>query len=205
MKSKYEEKGSYHWKIYGGRNLYTRKVNKIVSLVDEGEKVLDVGCGDGLVSSLLAEKADVHGVDMDSKAIELAKEKTDKDILFQKADALDLPVEDKSFDVVTLVDVIEHVKDSDELISGCKELLKKEGRILVSTPLKQSKEFHDEHHEREYTEKELTTLLWRHFSGVKVYTINETFFEKLKRIGKSVLKGERVLPRTSLLGIGELR
>jgi ubiquinone/menaquinone biosynthesis C-methylase UbiE len=74
--------------------------------IDNGSKVLDIGCGGGrTILSILDITSDIVGIDSDIKAVELARInlKENPNIIVQQADAKKIPFEDKTFDVATLV------------------------------------------------------------------------------------------------------
>ena len=100
--------------------------------------VLDLACGNGYGSALLAETAQsVIGVDIDAGAIKRAsKAYNNQNLSFLCADCYKLPMSANSFDVVVANEMIEHVEDHDGLIEEAKRVLKPGGLFLVSTPNK---------------------------------------------------------------------
>tara|TARA_B100001109_G_scaffold27355_1_gene20728 strand:- start:6544 stop:7245 length:702 start_codon:yes stop_codon:yes gene_type:complete len=104
----------------------------------EGRKVLDVGCGGGLLSEALYDfGADVTGIDAAGPGIEVAKihaKNNNKNIKYFAMTAEDLNLnESESFDVVTCLEVLEHVPDPKSLVATCINLLKPGGALFLST------------------------------------------------------------------------
>lgn len=107
------------------------------NFIKEGDRVLDVGMGIGYGMNLLSIKAkEVYAVDVDKGAVEncsksvLGKNPKVKELKLY--DGYNLPYKDKFFDVVTCVDVVEHVEDYDKFID---ELLRVAKRAVVfATP-----------------------------------------------------------------------
>lgn len=97
----------------------------------KGLKILDIGCGGGLVCEPLARLgASVTGIDADANAIEVAKNHSDLGINYICDDAANL---DKEFDIVLALEVIEHVSDIDAFINTCAKRMKPDGIIIMST------------------------------------------------------------------------
>ncbi len=98
-------------------------------------RVLDVGCGGGFLSNLLASSGfHVTGIDLSSASLEIAKQfdKTGTaNYLF--ADATNLPFPDASFDVVCALDLLEHVENPEAVIKEASRVLKKEGLFFFHT------------------------------------------------------------------------
>jgi len=94
-------------------------------------KVLEVGCGTGNVSSFLSEKGyEVTGCEYYSEAITRAW----PGFQIVQGDAIDLPFEANSFDIVGLFDVIEHFQDDLAPVSEAVRVLRKDGIIVITVP-----------------------------------------------------------------------
>lgn len=111
-----------------------------------GKKVLDVGCGGGILSEAMAKQgAIVTGIDMTSQPLEIAKQHakqsdlaidyqqtTIEDFLQKTTACSSLNPADK-FDVITCMEMLEHVPDPLSVIQSCKSLLKPDGVLFFST------------------------------------------------------------------------
>jgi 2-polyprenyl-3-methyl-5-hydroxy-6-metoxy-1,4-benzoquinol methylase len=103
--------------------------------VDEGDHVLDVGCGDGRFDAeLLAIGASVVGIDVAEAALRRARELDPRlDLRLVPFDG-EWELADASFDVVWAGEVIEHVADTAAWLSEVRRVLRPGGRLLLSTP-----------------------------------------------------------------------
>ena len=186
--NKYKTRGAYHWEQIGlhpikrnafvlGRycNIIFLLKNKLGSL--KGIKILDIGCGDGVLSYMLAkEGAKVSGVDLSDIAIAYAKEKTkNMQIEFRQASAYELPF-DIEFDAIVSSDVIEHLQDVNQYIKEIKRVTKKGGIIALSTPIRFTEEPLDKMHVVEYFTKEYINMLGIYFEKTNFYTSHPVFW-----------------------------
>lgn len=100
-----------------------------------GQRLLDVGCGDGrLCYELKDENVNYTGIDYSSRAIAFARAFNPKST-FQVLSTLELPFENE-FDIVTFIEVIEHIPPNDipVCIENLNKTLKPGGRLVISTP-----------------------------------------------------------------------
>lgn len=101
----------------------------------KGRMVLDVGCGNGYVLSRYAAMgAEVYGIDITKKAIELTRERFRLDNLkgeFRVAEAEHLPFADATFDCVNSMGVLHHVPDTERAVAEIYRVLKPGGRLIV--------------------------------------------------------------------------
>jgi 2-polyprenyl-3-methyl-5-hydroxy-6-metoxy-1,4-benzoquinol methylase len=103
--------------------------------VQAGERVLDLGCGEGDLTAVLARAgARTLGVDVAEAALARARRRH-PELSFEPV-PIDgpLPLEDGTFDVVWASEVIEHVADTARWLSEVRRVLAPRGRLLVTTP-----------------------------------------------------------------------
>ncbi|MBL7749096.1 MAG: class I SAM-dependent methyltransferase, partial [Chitinophagaceae bacterium] len=105
-----------------------------------GKTVLDIACGEGYGSYLLAAKAaSVTGMDIDNTTIKKATQKYPKENLrFTQATAEKIPAADAQFDMVVSFETLEHLEDHDTMIKEIKRVLKPGGLLVISTPDKKN-------------------------------------------------------------------
>jgi len=100
-------------------------------------KILDVGCGGGLISEPFARMdADVTAIDASEKNIAVAKihaERSGLKINYLATSAEELVKTSEKFDVVFALEIIEHVADVENFIKSCSELLKPNGLLFIAT------------------------------------------------------------------------
>jgi 2-polyprenyl-6-hydroxyphenyl methylase / 3-demethylubiquinone-9 3-methyltransferase len=100
-----------------------------------GASILDVGCGGGFLSNELARNGyQVTGVDLSAESLRVAKAHDETNtVKYQIADAYQLPFPDKSFDVLTAMDFLEHVDRPDLVIKEFSRVLKPKGLFFFHT------------------------------------------------------------------------
>jgi 2-polyprenyl-6-hydroxyphenyl methylase/3-demethylubiquinone-9 3-methyltransferase len=105
----------------------------------QGKQVLDVGCGGGILSDSMARKgAQVLGIDLASKALKVAQlhamEAGTEGVAYREVPVEALAAErPESFDVVTCMEMLEHVPDPASVVRACQQLVKPGGWVFFST------------------------------------------------------------------------
>ena len=111
------------------------------------KRVLDVGCGGGILADSMARKgADVTGIDLASKSLRVAQlhalETGTPNIQYREVSVEALAQEQPaSFDVVTCMEMLEHVPDPGSVVRACAELVKPDGWVFFSTLHRSAKAF----------------------------------------------------------------
>ncbi len=138
-------------------------------------EILDVGCGAGNMVHHLSRYGHVRGIEVDPRPVKIAQSRG-YDV--RQADAAKgIPFEDATFDLVTALDVIEHVEDDAAVLRQARRVLKPGGHLLVTTPaFRWLWSYNDElnAHKRRYTAGELGARLSK--SGLRVQRLSYNFF-----------------------------
>ena len=111
-------------------------INSIAPL--KGKKVLDVGCGGGILSEGMADHgADVTGIDLGEKALRVAKLhllESGLSITYKLLSAESRAEEQPGqFDILTCLEMLEHVPDPASVVDACARLVKPDGHVFCST------------------------------------------------------------------------
>jgi 2-polyprenyl-6-hydroxyphenyl methylase/3-demethylubiquinone-9 3-methyltransferase len=104
----------------------------------EGKRILDVGCGGGLLSEAMARRgAEVIGIDMGRAPLNVARLhrlESNLEIDYRQATPEQLAEEQPGgFDIVTCLEMLEHVPDPAAVIAACARLIRNDGRVFLST------------------------------------------------------------------------
>ena len=140
----------------------------------QNKRVLDLACGEGYGSYLLAKTAkSVVGIDIDNNSIKHARNKYIKQNLeFRVGSITEIPIDgERLFDVAICFEALEHIEDHQKLLSEVKRLLTPEGVFIVSTPNKtvysDEPQFNNPFHVHELYFDEFRELLEKYFKNVK--------------------------------------
>jgi SAM-dependent methyltransferase len=114
---------------FAGRRAY------LLRRVAPGDRVLDLGCGDGPFVPVLVERgAKVTGADVAERALERARINSPGARYVRVEAHGPFPFADASFDLVWASEVVEHVADTERWVNEVRRVLRPGGRLLVTTP-----------------------------------------------------------------------
>ena len=123
--------------------LRTSYIEKKVNI--KGLEILDIGCGGGILSELLSRKgANMTAIDLADGPLNVAKirqKKSQLPIKYRKISTTDIVKEKNQFDVVTCLEMLEHVPDPSIVVKECAQLCKKDGHLFFSTINRNLKSF----------------------------------------------------------------
>lgn len=177
---KYDTRPHLHWTMYDETPSYRSRADGLVKFIasqaraaagagapSAAPSLLDLGCGDGLFSHLMAQSGlSVTGFDLEANAIEQASSKTAArpypglPPAFMHVQPGPLPVADGTFDCVAMLDVIEHLPNPVALLREARRALRPGGALVVVTPEWQFGAWSDAvYHVTEYTQDELSAQL----------------------------------------------
>ena len=124
------------------------RLNWIQTLVQlSGKKVVDIGCGGGILSDAMARQgAQVLGIDLAVKSLKVAQlhaiEAGTQGVQYQEISAENLAAQQAGqFDVVTCMEMLEHVPDPAAVVRACAQLVKPGGWVFFSTLNRNPKSF----------------------------------------------------------------
>ncbi|MFN7971472.1 MAG: class I SAM-dependent methyltransferase [Acidobacteriota bacterium] len=143
-----------YWWFAGRRHLVRRLIGGMD--LPAGARILDAGCGTGAGLDNLERFGKAFGVDFSPDALAFCRRRGKPYLLRTRLEALG--VRDASFDVITILDVLEHIDDDAKVLASLLRALKPGGRLIVTVP---AYPFlwseHDEalHHKRRYRVREL--------------------------------------------------
>jgi Methylase involved in ubiquinone/menaquinone biosynthesis len=117
------------------RQSFWKELEMLKDYVKEGEKVLDIGCGNGRLFQILKDKnIEYTGIDFSKNLIELAKKKYPEGN-FLVANALNLPFKENTFDKVFLIAVLHHIPSKElrsQVLKEAKRVLKPQGLLILT-------------------------------------------------------------------------
>lgn len=160
-----------------------------------GKRVLDLACGEGYGSALLARKAShVVGVDYEEQAVAHARKVYRAENLeYRQGDATRLDWDSEPFDVVVSFETIEHVENQAGMLDSIQRVLKPAGVLLISSP--DRKHYSDEtgyknpYHVRELYREEFEHMLRQRFERVRVWGQRLLFASALWPLDRAVKRG----------------
>ena len=171
--------GEYSGRLYCPcEHIYWNNIEK--ALKNKRSKILDIGCGPGLKSFVLSKKHKVIGFDVDKKQVGAWKKYNCNLFL---ASAEEIPIKTKSFDTILCTEVLEHVKDYKKLLNDVLRIIKKQGRIIITTPNAATNRSGEKYgHFKEFRIEELKKLFQKNNLRINYYFFtNHNYLNKLDK------------------------
>ena len=191
----YEVEGK-HWWFFGRRRIIEGFIESICREIGKRKpRILDVGCGTGANLQMLSQFGVAEGVDISSEALEFCRARGLSKV--KQGAAETLPYEDASFDLVTGLDVVEHLDDDVIGLAEMRRVLRPRGRALLFVPAFMflwGVQDDISHHRRRYALHELKQkLIEAGFSIERATYANLTFFLPIL-IGRVLMRLTRIRP-----------
>lgn len=146
FEGQYKKYKDHHWQQYYNKeySAYKEHVNRVVDFFkDKKGRLLDVGCGDGLILNELSKNKNLacFGIDISKTGIEVAKNKG-----LINCEAVDLfDYDGFGYDYVYFGDTLEHLLDPEGGLKKVKQFIKPRGTIFIAVPMQDRKNEYDFH------------------------------------------------------------
>jgi SAM-dependent methyltransferase len=130
----YYELEDRHWWFRGRRRIVLTILGTSLPPVASGQRrrILDLGCGTGTMLGHLRAFGHAEGVEADQRAVELCRRRGEDRVQLLESDGL--PFRDDSFDVLTALDVLEHIEDDGAALREVARVLRPGGIFLATVP-----------------------------------------------------------------------
>lgn len=155
-----------HWWYVARRRILSDVIARVVK-PPKGARILEIGCGTGHNFPVLGNFGTIDAVELDDEARALATARLGKPVQSAMLPSLE-GVPDATYDVVALLDVLEHVEGDEAALKAIKAKLKPGGKILLTVPANRWMwSAHDtvHHHFRRYNKADLSAVATR--AGLK--------------------------------------
>lgn len=155
---------------------HVHRYDEVIKHISSQDKILDIACGTGFGSDLMAAEAStqVIGGDIDTETIADCNERWDKENLsFQVLDGTALSFEDGYFDKIVSFETIEHTTEYKAMLSEFSRVLKNQGTAFISTPNflinSPSGIVTNPYHTQEFVYEELESILSEAFGSFEIF------------------------------------
>ena len=149
-----------HWWYRARRDVLRELIRRRIRLPDEA-RILEVGCGTGHNFQMLGDFGRIDAIEVDGEAREIASRRLGHAVLDAPLPQL-TGVPPSSYDLIAMLDVLEHIEDDRAALTSLAARLRPGGRILITVPAHPWMwSAHDEvnHHKRRYTRRTLRAAI----------------------------------------------
>lgn len=182
--AEYFEVEDRHWWFLGRRRILLSLLEKYLPPAPRERQILDIGCGTGTMLQHLAKFGRVQGADGDSEAIRFCRERGLPEV--QQITLPALPFAPESYDLITLLDVLEHVDEDLATLRSIHRVLKPGGTLLLAVPafpFLWGRQDEISLHKRRYVRDQIRTLLEQaDFEIVRLSYFNTFLFPAIAAI-----------------------
>jgi SAM-dependent methyltransferase len=174
-----------HWWFIGRRRIVLALLAAHLSRREGGgRRILDLGCGTGTMLAHLRRFGEVQGVDADERAVKFCRSRGEDRVQLLRARTLPFP--DHTFDLVTALDVLEHIEDDEGALQEVARVLRPGGTLLATVPAygwMWGAQDEISHHFRRYTAGQLEKLICRaRFETERLTYFNTILFPPIAAI-----------------------
>ena len=195
---KFYEVETKHWWFSARKDIVMDVIKRRIGL-PRGAKVLDFGCGTGAILTELSKEYQAYGTDTSALAIEFCHQRGLANSFCCTLETFPHP--EMKFDLVTMLDVIEHIDDDSATLRQALRFIRPGGHLLVTVPAYQFLwSNHDElnHHKRRYTRSGLKKVMEQNGFTVEMLSYYNTFMFPTALLERIVEKFAKVGSDTTL-------
>jgi ubiquinone/menaquinone biosynthesis C-methylase UbiE len=129
--AEYDRLEDTHWWFIGRRRILERL---ILDKIERGRgfRVLDVGCGTGSSLRFFERFGSTVGLDCEPQALDYCRRRGLKSLILGSADSL--PLRSESFDLITVLDVLEHLDEPSAALAELRRICSKTGHVILTVP-----------------------------------------------------------------------
>ena len=169
----FAEEDRYWW--FASKRLYLQAALRIVDTrLPAKPRILDIGCGTGAVMGMLSALGETHGIDIETAALTFCGERELGNLVQSSATAL--PYADRSFDLIVIADMLEHLRHDAPAVRESARVLRPGGILLCTVPAHPALfGEHDIalHHFRRYSQSSLRQTI--EGSGLRLLRLSPTY------------------------------